>query len=414
MKKLTKEYKQTEVGLIPSDWEVKTLENLSTRIGDGIHSTPIYSSNGEYYFVNGNNLINGSIIIAEDTKRVSKVEYLLNKRDINQTTVLLSINGTIGNIAFYNDEKIVLGKSAAYINLNDKIDKRLFYQLIQAQFIKKYFDDELTGSTIKNLGLGSIRNTPIPLPPTFSEQIAICTALSDTDALISSLEKLITKKSNIKQASMQKLLQSKKNWEVKKLGDIFNFYNTANYSKAEMTFDGEIGCLHYGLIHAIPHVSYSLKNGVKFYLKEDNTKYELIQDGDIVMVDASEDFLGINKCIEVSNVENRKFIAGLHTYLMRDVNNILMKNFRGLILNAAIVKQQLLKLAVGMKVYGVSKTQLKEVLIPVPPHEEQIRIATILSDMDAEIIALETKLEKYKKVKLGMMQNLLTGKIRLV
>jgi type I restriction enzyme S subunit len=83
-------------------------------------------------------------------------------------------------------------------------------------------------------------------------------------------------------------------------------------------------------------------------------------------------------------------------------------------LNSTFVKNQLIKLAVGMKVYGVSKTQLTEVLIPVPPKEEQTRIATILSDMDAEIQALETKLEKYRKIKLGMMQNLLTGKIRLV
>jgi type I restriction enzyme S subunit len=113
-------------------------------------------------------------------------------------------------------------------------------------------------------------------------------------------------------------------------------------------------------------------------------------------------------------VANQKFIAGLHTYLMRDSNNFLVKKFRGLILNSHAIKQQLLKLAVGMKVYGVSKTQLKEVLIPVPSKEEQTHIASILSDMDTEISALETKLEKYKKVKLGMMQELLTGRIRLV
>jgi type I restriction enzyme S subunit len=132
------------------------------------------------------------------------------------------------------------------------------------------------------------------------------------------------------------------------------------------------------------------------------------------MVDASEDYDGINKSVEVFAVGNRKLIAGLHTYLMRDEKSLLVNSFRGLILNSTFVKNQLIKLAVGMKVYGVSKTQLTEVLIPVPPKEEQTRIATILSDMDAEIQALETKLEKYRKIKLGMMQNLLTGKIRLV
>jgi type I restriction enzyme S subunit len=103
-----------------------------------------------------------------------------------------------------------------------------------------------------------------------------------------------------------------------------------------------------------------------------------------------------------------------HTYLMRDESLVLAEGFRGLILNTSMTKQQLLKLAVGMKVFGVSKSQLKEVLIPFPSKAEQIRITTTLSDMDAEITALETKLEKYRKIKLGMMQTLLTGKIRLV
>jgi type I restriction enzyme S subunit len=232
----TTAYKQTEVGLIPEDWEVKTLDNLSTRIGDGIHSTPVYNSGGEYYFVNGNNLINGRIVISEETKKVSKDEYLIHKRDIDQSTVLLSINGTIGNVAFYNNENIVLGKSAAYINLNDKINKRLLYQLMQTEFIKKYFENELTGSTIKNLGLGSIRNTPIPLPPTNAEQTAIATALSDSDALISSLEKLIAKKRMIKQGAMQQLLMvngqllmDNGGWEVKKLGEILSFGSGKDY-----------------------------------------------------------------------------------------------------------------------------------------------------------------------------------------
>lgn len=250
--------------------------------------------------------------------------------------------------------------------------------------------------------------------PTKSEQTAIATALSDADALINRLSTLIAKKSNIKQGAMQQLLKPKEGWEVKKLGEIFTFHSTANYSKAEMDFDGEIGCMHYGLIHAISNTVYSLENGVKYFLKGNKTDYETIKDGDIIMVDASEDYDGINKSVEVFAVGNRKLIAGLHTYLMRDEKSLLVNSFRGLILNSTFVKNQLIKLAVGMKVYGVSKTQLTEVLIPVPPKEEQTRIATILSDMDAEIQALETKLEKYRKIKLGMMQNLLTGKIRLV
>lgn len=375
-------YKQTEVGLIPNDWEVITLENLSTRIGDGIHSTPIYSSNGEYYFVNGNNLINGRIVISEETKRVSKEEYLLNKREINQTTVLLSINGTIGNIAFYNDEKIVLGKSAAYINLNDKIDKHLFYQLVQTQFIKKYFDDELTGSTIKNLGLGSIRNTPIPLPPTKAEQTAIANALSDADALISSLEKLIAKKRNIKQGAMQKLLQPKEGWEVKKLGEVCE--NIGSGKSKTQSQDGKFPI--FGSTGIIGWCNTYDYYGHKILVARVGANA-----GTVNVVDG-------NYCVSDNT-------------LMLSLKPEIDLNF----IYSFLILFQLNKLVFGSGQPLITGGQLKNIEISLPKSkEEQNRIATILSDMDAEINALETKLEKYKKVKLGMMQNLLTGKIRLV
>src|SRR5690625_561412 len=181
---LTKtKYMQTEVGLIPEDWEITKLGLLTHRIGDGIHATPIYSENGEYYFINGNNLSNGKIVITDSTRKVSEREFIIHKRDLTHSTILISINGTIGNLAFYNNEKIILGKSAAYINLTNQINKFFIYQLLQTNFIRKYFTNELTGSTIKNLGVNSIRQTPIPLPP-LPEQKAIAEVLSDVDRLI--------------------------------------------------------------------------------------------------------------------------------------------------------------------------------------------------------------------------------------
>jgi type I restriction enzyme S subunit len=144
-------YKQTEVGVIPEDWKIEILNDLTTRIGDGIHSTPKYSNNGEYYFVNGNNLVNGKIIVSNDTKKVSNEEYHYHKRELNDSTILISINGTIGNIALYGNENILIGKSAAYLNLNNKIKKLFLYQVLQSKFINRYFENELTGSTIKNI-----------------------------------------------------------------------------------------------------------------------------------------------------------------------------------------------------------------------------------------------------------------------
>ena len=115
---------------IPESWEWVRLLEISSTIGDGIHGTPQYSQDGEYYFINGNNLQDNRIIIKKDTKKVSITEankYLVN---LNKQTLLVSINGTLGNTAFYNSEDVILGKSACYINLLSKINKRYICYLV--------------------------------------------------------------------------------------------------------------------------------------------------------------------------------------------------------------------------------------------------------------------------------------------
>jgi len=199
-------------------------------------------------------------------------------------------------------------------------------------------------------------------------------------------------------------------WEILPIDKIFSFYSTSNYSKAQMDFDGDVGCIHYGLIHAIPNSIYDVKKGIKYYVTKEQASYETIKNGDIVMVDASEDLEGVNKSIELFGIEDELFIAGLHTYLLRDSNSILANRFRGAILNSSTIKSQFNKLAVGMKVFGVSKPQLRTVLIPVPNKAEQTAIATALSDMDNLIAGLETLIEKKKAIKQGAMQELLRPK----
>jgi type I restriction enzyme, S subunit len=199
-------------------------------------------------------------------------------------------------------------------------------------------------------------------------------------------------------------------WEVKELGEIFTFYSTANFSKAEMALFGEVGCVHYGLIHAIENSNYSLSNGIKYYVTKEQAKYEKLQEGDVIMVDASEDLVGLNKSVEVFDLKNKEYVAGLHTFLLRDINSEFVLNFRGLILNSNSIKKQMLKKAVGMKVFGVSKPQLQQVFIPIPPLTEQTAIATALSDADSLIKGLENIIAKKRNIKQGAMQKLLQPK----
>lgn len=140
------------------------LEDITDKIGDGIHGTPEYDDNGEYYFVNGNNLVAGDIVFKNDTKRINQEQYLKNKRDLNKNTILVSINGTLGNIARYSDEKIILGKSACYINVKDEYNADYVYFVFESPEFKKYLQYGANGTTIKNVPLSAIRNYEISIP----------------------------------------------------------------------------------------------------------------------------------------------------------------------------------------------------------------------------------------------------------
>ena len=150
---------------IPESWKWVRLKELTECIGDGIHGTPEFQDNGGYYFVNGNNLSNGHIVFRADTQQVSESEFQKYRKHLTPSTVFISINGTIGNIAFYNDEPIILGKSACYITLLGNIYREYIRVLLESKFFLDYAFREATQTTIKNVSLKAIRMLPVPLPP---------------------------------------------------------------------------------------------------------------------------------------------------------------------------------------------------------------------------------------------------------
>ncbi len=153
-------------------WSAAPLKDLTTDLGDGIHGTPLYDSSGDYYFINGNNLERGKIVFREKTKRVSISEAKKYTLPLNDKTVLVSINGTLGRVAFYQGEKIVLGKSACYFNLRECIDKNFAYLIFSSEIFMRYAKKEATGVTINNVSLKSMRNFLIYYP-NLSEQKSI-------------------------------------------------------------------------------------------------------------------------------------------------------------------------------------------------------------------------------------------------
>ena len=165
-----------------TDWPKFSLSSLCSRIGDGLHGTPRYVENSEYPFINGNNLKNEFIQISPETKRVSREEFENHFIKFDKNTIFLSINGTLGSLAKYRGEHVILGKSAAYINCS-KVDADYLFYYLQLERVQQHMWDVATGSTIKNLSLASIRNLQIPVP-TRQEQKNIAAVLSALDAKI--------------------------------------------------------------------------------------------------------------------------------------------------------------------------------------------------------------------------------------
>ena len=171
---------------IPSTWMWSRLSSIVTVLGDGIHGTPVYSANGTTAFINGNNLQDGKIVIKPDTKRVTDEEASKHKRCLTKDTVLLSINGTIGNVAFYDGEHVILGKSACYFNLLSGVSKEYVRLVLETDYFEKYAVSVATGTTIKNVPLAGMRNLLVPIPPT-AERAKIVQAVALALNLVAAL-----------------------------------------------------------------------------------------------------------------------------------------------------------------------------------------------------------------------------------
>lgn len=238
--------------------EETTLGEVCNKIGDGLHSAPTYDVDGEYYFINGNNLKDGTIIITSDTKKVSKETFLKNDKGLDGHTILLSINGTIGNLAYYKSENVMLGKSAAYLKIKKSVDKEYIYQLLQTRKVKTSFLLSLTGTTIKNLGLEAINKTHIFIP-VLEEQHKIADFLSSVDEIIRVQEEEITVLEEQKKGIMQKLFNCEvrfkaddgseyPEWEERKWGSIGQFFKSGNLSKSDLSEEGT-PCILYGELY---------------------------------------------------------------------------------------------------------------------------------------------------------------------
>ena len=438
---VTAGYQKTEVGEIPEDWNVFSIGEITAQVRLG-GNYPNNEVETDTPLIKMGNLGRGSMTV--ETLDYVPQNYRLDENHLlKHGDVLFNTRNTldlVGKVSVWRDE---LPK--AYYNSNIlrfDFSKKL---ISSSYFVNYALNSYRSVCSLREIATGTTSVAAIYTRdllglklavPTAEEQKAIATALSDVDELIGSLETLIAKKRDIKTATMQQLLTGKtrlpgfgegkgrkqtelgeipEDWDVRTYGNTFSFLSTASNSRSDLSDVGDISYIHYGDIHTNIHFRLDLEK--ESLPKIDRSKFNkpiFIADGDVIMADASEDYDGIGKSIEVSNVGDRLVISGLHTFLLRDSEKHYAAGFRAYLHSIPAVKRAFDTLATGLKVYGLSKNSLKEVSIPVPPFDEQIEIVKVLESMSDELEILERRLSKTKALKQGMMQELLTGRTRLV
>lgn len=387
MELVAEKYKQTEVGLIPSDWEVKKLGDVLKVIGGGAFKSRDATQTGIKWLKIANVGINQAVWNDESYLPNELIKgnenFLLKENDyvIALTRPILDRKLKIAKLK-ENDVPALLNQRVGKIEVESQTDIDFVFFLFQKFETINGLLQSMAGTDPPNLSNKGIYDIDCAIPPTLTEQTAIATALSDADALISSLEKLITKKRNIKQGAMQKLLQPKDGWKEKKLGDVLKVRHGKDQKNVQSE-NGSYPILGTGGLMGYANQFLYNKESVLIGRKGtiDKPKY------------MSNPFWTVDTLFytEIAEQNSAKFIY--YIFLMIDWYSY--------------------NEASGVPSLNAKTIENIEISFP-PTKEEQTRIATILSDMDTEINALEIKLEKYRKIKLGMMQNLLMGKIRLV
>ena len=183
-------------------WKVSEFSKLCTAIGDGLHGTPVYDDEGPYPFINGNNLRENKIEITPETRRVGQEMYDKHFIDLDNTTVMLSINGTLGKTALYNGETVILGKSACYSKVGPLLDREFVLAVFLSDAFQQYMQDNSTGTTIKNFGLKALRTYPMIVPP-IEEQRKYVQFMRQSDKSKFELKQAIERVTNLMKSLMQ-------------------------------------------------------------------------------------------------------------------------------------------------------------------------------------------------------------------
>ena len=388
-------YRRTDVGVIPEDWEVDRIDQHAS-IKTGSKNTQDKEEGGEYPFY----------VRSPDVERIDTFSY-------DGEAVLTAGDGVgTGKVFHYVRGRFDVHQRVYRIShFSDRLNGQYFF----FQFSERFYDRIMSmtaKSSVDSVRMEMIAGMLLPLPPP-REQRAIATALSDADELIGSLEALIAKKRAIKQAAMQELLTGRTRlpgfegeWEVSQLGDLGTFAKGRGIARGDLRETGA-RCVRYGELYT-RYKNYVAKP--KSRIPPEIADAALpIKQGDLLFAGSGETAEDIGIC--VAYIGEEPTYAGGDIIVLRASGHDAV--YLAHLLNAPVAVRQKARMAQGDAIVHIRADHLAEVELPLPPLPEQRAVATVLANMDAEIAALEHRLDKTRSIRQGMMQQLLTGAIRL-
>lgn len=422
-------YKQTEVDVIPVDWELTPFLSLGSVI-DGDRGTNYpgsrdFSSDGHCLFLNAGNVTKAGFRFDECAFISRKKDERLSKGKLKRDDIVLTTRGTVGNFAHFDSavsfEHIRINSGMVILrNESAALDTSFLYTLFQSHFVEKQIERLTFGSAQPQLTVKGINEFAIVVPP-LPEQRAIATALSDVDGLLGGLDQLIAKKRDLKQAAMQQLLTGQTRlpdfhgeWEVKRLGDAGKCLRGVSYKG-----DSDLST------HDTPHTKRLLRsnnvqdavvitNEVQFVNAARVSSHQILQRDDILicMANGSKALVGKAGIFMVS--DGHEYTFGAFMGCFRTNSTEANPAYVFYLFLTGRYRDYINNLLAGSSINNLRPSSIESLEFPMPPLPEQTAIAEVLTDMDAELAALEQRRNKTRALKQAMMQELLTGRTRLV
>ena len=414
---LKKGYKQTEFGDIPEDWGVKSIDSITIDMLQGVNTAidiPEYVKDG-VPMLKANNIIDGTVNFST-SDHISHKTYLnySDRFKLRKFDFLFSnIGARLGTGSLLKVEtNCTFAWNVMRITPNQKVINPSFLeQIMNSKIMNNQIMNNISGSGMGFVPKNVLEKLKIPLPSNISEQTAIANALSDMDALISQTEKLFEKKRAIKQGAMQELLKPREGWVTKKLGDIGKTYGGLS-GKSKVDFaNGNAFYIPFMNVMSSPTINLNFFDSVYIRSGEKQNKAQI---ADLFFNGSSETPEEVGMCsVLTKQIDNLYLNSFCFGYRLNDA-----QTYNGLFLayyfRSDFGRAAIFSLAQGATRYNLSKGNFLKMVIPIPELQIQNEIAGCIADMDSELKKITFKLTKLKQQKQGMMQALLTGKIRLV